>query len=207
MVLRPLDSPSGTVLSRRGAAAEATVDLPWRFAPTMTYHPVNNKDGLISFATAENKLVVDYITKFIRDAKIVIQPEELLYSAGGVVAQRFARALAAHVNDHFNPHRPVEAADIQLSSAATAMHDILAWALADPADGILTSRPVYGRFELDFGNKSQVRVVYADTLADNCFDKSVVGKFEAALARSEAAGTKIKALLIVNPNNPLGKHD
>lgn len=110
-----------------------------------------------------------------------------------------------HINEYFQPHQDVTDSDILLSSAGTAMHDILAWALANPGDGILTSRPVYGRFELDFGNKSQVKVVYADSHAENCFDEDVVEKFEKALARSEAAGTKIKALLIVNPHNPLGQ--
>ena len=56
MVLRRLDSMLGqeSILSRRGAAAEATLDIPWRFAPSTTYHPITNKNGLISFSTAEN---------------------------------------------------------------------------------------------------------------------------------------------------------
>lgn len=93
---------------------------------------------------------------------------------------------------------------IQCVGAATAMHDILAWGVADPGDGVLTSRPVYGRFELDFGNKSQAKVVYADTDAEDCFDETVMDRFEEALERSNAEGVKVKMVLIVNPNNPLG---
>ncbi|KAI9163175.1 1-aminocyclopropane-1-carboxylate synthase-like protein [Paramyrothecium foliicola] len=203
--LEPNSNMSGDILSSRGAAAEATLDIPWRFAPPTTYDPVTNKSGLISLATAENKLVVDYVTKFINEANIQTKPDDILYSAGSVCAERFSRALAVHMNEYFNPHQPIASKDILLTSAATAMHDILAWALANPGEGILTSRPVYGRFELDFGNKSQVKVVYADTDAGNCFEEDVVDKFEAALERSEATGTKIRALLIVNPHNPLGK--
>lgn len=95
---------------------------------------------------------------------------------------------------------------IKVTGSATPMHEILAWGLADPGDGIMTSRPVYGRFELDFGNRADVSVVYADTDAENCFDEDVVDKFEAALVKSEAAGVKIRAVLIVNPHNPLGKY-
>lgn len=72
-------------------------------------------------------------------------------------------------------------------------------------DGILTSRPVYGRLELDFGNEGQVKMVYADTQAENCFDENVVDKFEETLQTSNRDGVKIKALMIVNPHNPLGK--
>lgn len=99
---------------------------------------------------------------------------------------------------------PITADNIKVTGSATPMHEILAWGLADPGDGILTSRPVYGRFELDFGNRAEVSVVYADTHAENCFDEDVVDRFEEALLRSEAEGVKIKAILIVNPHNPLG---
>lgn len=68
----------------------------------------------------------------------------------------------------------------------------------------MLSRPIYGRFELDFPNRSKVKVVYADTDANNGFNEDVVDKYEKALIQSNAAGTKIKAILIVNPNNPLG---
>lgn len=113
--------------------------------------------------------------------------------------------MAVHLNEYLQPCEPITADDIKVTGAATPMHEILAWGLADPGDGILTSRPVYGRFELDFGNRAQVDVVYADTDAENCFDEDVVEKFEEALVRSEAQGVKIKAILIVNPHNPLGE--
>lgn len=109
-----------------------------------------------------------------------------------------------HLNEYLGPHLPITPDAIQCVGAATAMHDILAWAVADPGDGVLTSRPVYGRFELDFGNKSQVKVVYADTQAEDCFEESVVERFEEALGRAAEAGTRVKMVLIVNPNNPLG---
>lgn len=48
-------------------------------------------------------------------------------------------------------------------------------------------------------------VVWADSNADNCFKPEVVKYLEEKLLQSNAAGTKIKALLIVNPHNPLGK--
>ena len=42
------------MLSKRGRSKVQALDLPWRFAPRGTYHPEDNPDGLISFATAEN---------------------------------------------------------------------------------------------------------------------------------------------------------
>ena len=124
------------------------------------------------------------------------------FSVGG--GSRFPAALAVHLNEYLEPHTPIQAEQIKVTGSATPMHEILAWGLADPGDGIMTSRPVYGRFELDFGNRAEVKVVYADTDAENCFDENVVDKFGDTLRESEEAGVKVRAVMIVNPHNPLG---
>ncbi|KAM4065323.1 aminotransferase class I and II domain-containing protein [Hirsutella rhossiliensis] len=191
-------SPSyNPYLSKRSAAVVAKQHLPWRFARAQTYDAKTNPDGLISFALAENKLIAGDVESFVNAAHFSYG----FSTAGG---RRFPAALAVHLNEYLQPHEPITADHIKVTSAATSMHDILAWGLADPGDGILASRPVYGRFELDFGNRAQVNVVYADSAADNCFAENVVDKFEAAAAQSEARGVNIKAVLIVNPHNPLG---
>ena len=122
-------------------------------------------------------------------------------SGGG---PRFPAALARHLNEYFEPHEPLVGDDIKVTSTATALHEVLAFSLAEPGDGILTSRPYYGRFELDFGNKAGVKVVAPETYAETCFQPGVVHAFEEALVRSNTNGIRIRALLVVNPHNPLG---
>lgn len=107
-------------------------------------------------------------------------------------------------NDYFNPYQPISGDNIKVTSAATALHEVLAFSLADPGDGILISRPMYGRFELDFGNKAQLRIVNPDTTAEDSFHEKVVHKYEKAIQNADNDGVKVKALLIVNPHNPLG---
>lgn len=124
------------------------------------------------------------------------------YSTAG--GQRFPKALATHLNEYFQPYKPLTGDDILATGTATALHEILAFSFGDPGDGILVSRPCYGRFELDFGNKAEMPVVWADSNAENSFKPEVVMYIEEKLLQSNAAGTKIKALLIVNPHNPLG---
>ena len=123
-------------------------------------------------------------------------------SAGG---PRFPAALAAHLNEYFQPHEPLVGSDIGITSAVTALHEVLAYSLAEPGEGILTSRPYYGRFELDFGNKAQLKLVSPETYAETCFQPDVVEAFEEALIKSNAEGVKIRALFVVNPHNPLGE--
>jgi 1-aminocyclopropane-1-carboxylate synthase len=108
------------------------------------------------------------------------------------------------MNEFFNPHTPVLPSDVKVAAAATALHDILAYSLCAPGEGILTTKPYYGRFEIDFGNKAGVRLVAADTDHETCFDEGVVDVLAAKLRESEEGGVKIRAVLIVNPHNPLG---
>ena len=81
---------------------------------------------------------------------------------------------------------------------------MLGFTLAEPGDGILASRPVYGRFELDYGVEAGVQMVYADTNTEEAFTPSVVEKYKTALEDAQGKGIQIRALLLVNPHNPVG---
>ena len=112
--------------------------------------------------------------------------------------------MAAHINDYFNPISPVQADQILTAGGVTAINSLLAWSLADPGDGILVSRPVYGRFELDFGNTAGLNIVYANTDGVDPFSPGSVDQYQSALDSAATKGIQVKALLIVNPHNPLG---
>ena len=72
---------------------------------------------------------------------------------------------------------------------------------------MLTITPVYGRFELDFGNTASLKMVYAEMDDTDPFEdwEEIVRRLQTTLARSAAAGCVIRALMIINPNNPLGR--
>lgn len=109
------------------------------------------------------------------------------------------------MTEYLKPHLPIEPEQVRSTSSCTALHDMLSWAIADPGEAILLNRPVYGRFELDFTNRSQVKILYADTDAETCLQESAVQKYEEAITNAAAAGIAVRAILIVNPNNPLGQ--
>ena len=117
---------------------------------------------------------------------------------------RFPIAMAAHLNEYFKPHTPIDAREIITASGLTAIHELIGHSLADPGDGILVSRPVYGRFELDFGNTSGLRMVYANMGTIDPFSTTVIQQYQERLDSSLLEGVNIKALMIVNPHNPLG---
>ncbi|WYZ38183.1 hypothetical protein EsH8_III_000097 [Colletotrichum jinshuiense] len=195
-------SPNGAMLSPRAARTASALHRPWRFARSQTYSP-ENPSGLISFATASNPLVYEDLAALA--ARVPLLPDTFSYGYSTAGGTRLRAAVASHLNLTFGPHAPLTGDDVQLASGATAVQCVLAFALASPGEGILTSRPVYGRFELDFGNEMGVQVVYADTTPETAFRPDVVDAFEAALRESNARGVRIRAVMIVNPNNPLGR--
>ena len=70
----------------------------------------------------------------------------------------------------------------------------------------LVSWPVYGLFELDFGNTDGLEIVYADIKGVDPFSPGVVARYQEAFDTSATKGVKVKGVLIVNPHNPLGMY-
>jgi 1-aminocyclopropane-1-carboxylate synthase len=118
---------------------------------------------------------------------------------------RYNTAVAAHINAHFQPHVPIQPSQVLTGGGLTAIHEMVALSLGDPGDGILVSRPIYGRFELDFGNTAGLEICYADMNGVDVFAEAVVERYEEAFEKAAQRGVKIKAVLIVNPHNPLGR--
>ncbi|KAL1989922.1 hypothetical protein VTN49DRAFT_7119 [Thermomyces lanuginosus] len=192
------------MLSNRGENYASSWALPWRYAPSHTYNKDTNPNGLISLAVAENAPMREEMTKFIND-KVAFSKDAISYGPHPSIARRLRQGLANHFARYFHPREPVNPDHIVIATNATALGNILAHSLADPGDAILVSRPMYGRFEIDFGIQAGVSIVYADTEPEEAFSPEVVQKFEDALVKSETEGRRIRAVLIVNPNNPVGR--
>ncbi|KAH8801375.1 pyridoxal phosphate-dependent transferase [Xylogone sp. PMI_703] len=132
----------------------------------------------------------------------ISNPSGIIHTMGG---PRFPVAMAAHMNEYFNPFLPINPKHIITAAGLTPIHEMVALSLGDPGDGILISRPMYGRFVLDFGNTADLHIVYTDMDGVDPFSPSAVEKYQKTLDASIQAGIKVKALLIVNPHNPLGQ--
>ncbi|KAH8596812.1 pyridoxal phosphate-dependent transferase [Bisporella sp. PMI_857] len=199
-----------SILSNRGQENVAGLSLPWRFAPgpTNRYDKVKNPNGLISFATAEIVGVQDELAEFVQK-NVTIPPEAFLYSFSSAGGPRFPVAMANFLNENFAPFKPVTAANIITGGGVTTTENMIAFNIADPGDGILVSAPIYGRFELDFGNEARLKIVYArmndvDSFASG--PDGVVGRFRETFDNAKNQGIRIRAVLLSNPSNPLGEY-
>ncbi|GLA36365.1 hypothetical protein AnigIFM63309_002463 [Aspergillus niger] len=178
------------MLSSRGSNNAQLHKIPWRYALPHQYDKKTNPAGMISFALAEH---------------VEFNVASVAYGSSNNALPRLQRAVATHLDSLLDPITPIDPEAVVVASGATAIGSMLGFTLAEPGDGILISRPAYGRFELDYGVEAGVQMVYADTTTEEAFASSVVKKYELALRDAQAKGVRIRALLLVNPHNPVGR--
>jgi 1-aminocyclopropane-1-carboxylate synthase len=88
----------------------------------------------------------------------------------------------------------------------TSLNAICALSLTDPTDGILLSQPIYGSFSGDLRLPSSCQLVYTPFHGDDPFSVAAVARYEETFLRArDEKGVRIRALLICNPHNPLGR--
>ncbi|KAJ5296030.1 hypothetical protein N7508_010851, partial [Penicillium antarcticum] len=192
------------MLSSRGHRNVQELGVPWRFSHTQTYDPETNPTGLISFGLAENKPMRAEIAKYINE-KVTFTEDSISYRSSAPTAARLPAAAATHLNNILSPNVPIQSEDVVVADSATSLGNMLGYSLAERGDGILVNRPVYGRFELDYGVEAGVEVVYADTAPEEAFSPASVDKYELALEAARERGMWIRAVLLVNPHNPVGR--
>lgn len=192
------------MLSSRALSNIQQLDLPFRFSPTPDYDPQTNPQGLISFGMAENRPMRTEIVKYINE-KVTFTLDSISYRSSASINARLPGATAAHLDRVLSPYSSINPNHIVVADSPTSLGNMLGFNLAERGDGILVNRPVYGRFELDYGVEAGVEIVYADTETEEAFTPNAVAKYEQALLEAEQRGIKIRAVLLVNPHNPVGR--
>uniref|UniRef100_A0A7E4VZA2 Aminotran_1_2 domain-containing protein n=1 Tax=Panagrellus redivivus TaxID=6233 RepID=A0A7E4VZA2_PANRE len=173
------------------------------------YHPQTNPNGFIKLSSADNLLTVDLLNdKFGPKAMEGFDFKSLLpvYPRPSGSPETLA-SVATFVNTFCAPglKDPIKPSDLTLVSGVTASSDLIANAICDEGDIILTMAPFYYRFTNDYGDRSLAKVKLIDAFisAEKPFEVSV-DKFEAKFAEMTQKGLPVKAILIVNPRNPDG---
>jgi aspartate/methionine/tyrosine aminotransferase len=196
---------SDGLLSARGAkaAGPGKTQIIWDVINNL-YDAETNLDGYVSLGIAENALMHREMAQYIK--KSFDLPEvALTYGDGASGSKRLRAAVSHFVNRHFNPIYPVKPEHLSISNGVTTSIEGCAFALGDHGDGFLLGQPYYGSFPGDLGDRAGVKAISVKFGNVDPFDVEAVSKYEDALLRSEKAGTKVKALILCNPHNPLGR--
>ena len=87
----------------------------------------------------------------------------------------------------------------------TLVLESLAFSLFDQGDALIIPAPCYTGYQEDFKHRFGVNIIPAPMADENQFDLDV-DVLQQVYAQAVQQGERVKAILINNPNNPLGKH-
>ncbi|ETN44730.1 uncharacterized protein HMPREF1541_10400 [Cyphellophora europaea CBS 101466] len=168
------------------------------------WHPTTNPDGIIALAIAENKLMRDEIVDHI-NANFKITPWHLTYGEGPQGSIALKSAIGDFMNREFNPFTPLNKDHIVVCNGAGSAVNNLCFCLGEPGDGILVGRPLYTGFFPDIEAYAKFKLLGVPFGDIDPVSPAAAACYEATLQQAESNGTKVRALLIANPHNPLGR--
>ncbi|KAJ5736849.1 Pyridoxal phosphate-dependent transferase major region subdomain 2 [Penicillium malachiteum] len=108
---------------------------------------------------------------------------------------------------------PVSQHELLVTSGVAALIDTSTWCICDDSDGIVIPQPLYVGFEIDIQMRSRGQLLPVSFLEsdrkysiDHAFEPEANRRaFERAYAENTAKGIKMRAVILSNPHNPLGK--
>eukprot|EP00898_Chlorokybus_atmophyticus_P006547 jgi/Chlat1/6894/Chrsp52S06632 len=172
------------------------------------YRPYKEKtgtDGWVNFAVSENALMKDVLDERLQLTRPLVRGMD--HSGYGApqgrpeflqaMASVMCRALGLPSSDAINP------AKITAGSGITGLLDVVAFCLADEGDALIIPAPYYPAFETDFGYRANVCRIPAHRSAANGY-RLRRESLEEAWAEAQRRGVRVRAVVLTNPENPLG---
>ncbi|EJT99533.1 PLP-dependent transferase [Dacryopinax primogenitus] len=193
-------------LSQRGAHLLSSYGRSTQSAKEILTDGYNstNPDGWINLNASQNTLQHPELLRFLR-SKFDLADVEFKIGDDLSGSRRLLRALAAFLNRHFGPWKEVEEEEIILGAGCAPVTEQLLMYLADPGEGILLPTPSFSGYKHDCMVRNGLRPVFVHAKMEDHFSTSAIPAFEHALKRAQEQGTTIRAVLLCNPNNPLGR--
>jgi aspartate/methionine/tyrosine aminotransferase len=114
-------------------------------------------------------------------------------------------ALSSFFNAYFHPVAPVKPEQLFIANGVTSILEHVAWSLTNPDEGILLGRPYYRSFLHDVRMRTGAKIVPVSFNDIDPCSPDCVAAYEKTLLESNANGTKVRALLLCHPHNPLGR--
>ncbi|GES64655.1 ACC synthase [Aspergillus terreus] len=193
-------------ISKRASdvAHAGATNLMWEVMSD-SWCPATNPQGYVNVGVAENFLMHSTLLEFINN-KLDLPAKYLTYNDGGHGSVRLRRAIAQFLSRHLHPVKPLDANQVVVTNGVSTAIEQMSWCLADPGEGILLGRPYYGTFIPDISLRPGSKVVPVNFGECDPFSLEAVDKYEEALLEfQERTGSKVKAVMLCHPHNPLGR--
>ncbi|KAK2464359.1 hypothetical protein APHAL10511_003816 [Amanita phalloides] len=166
------------------------------------YHR-DNPQGTVNLGIADNTLLYRELVDYFK-RNFHLTCSDLTYCASHRGDPRLCHALADFINTYFNPCKPVNSSHIVVGAGLVAILSQLVGALTNPGDGVLVASPYYYGYDTELMAQQGVAPVGVAIPKSDMFTPAELDYFERALVQSNKKGTRIKAVILCNPHNPLG---
>ncbi|KDO31380.1 hypothetical protein SPRG_03997 [Saprolegnia parasitica CBS 223.65] len=165
-----------------------------------------NLDGYVAVSVAENRIL--NAPKFLGKLhaslagvdKSALGYDDFTGRAG--FKDAYARFINATLLPSPSSNNGIDPSHLCVSSGAGSLLAHLSSLLHDDGDGLLLPTPTYGALYNDFSVVAGTKVL--DVPMTRSYDLSL-SAFDAAYDRAVAAGTSPKSVVVLNPDNPLGR--
>jgi len=162
------------------------------------FEPVKNPGGYVNFGTAENKLLFKDILPLLEKCSKFQESDTHYNELYGSSCLR--NALAPVLSRRAG--RALSSDNIVIASGASAILEILAFALCDPYDRIMIPAPYYTGFDHDLALRSEAKLlpICLNSPGFKLTAESMKSQYEKAMKE----GLNVRAVLLNSPHNPLG---
>ncbi|KAM9495770.1 1-aminocyclopropane-1-carboxylate synthase-like protein 1 isoform 1-T3 [Clarias gariepinus] len=200
-------------LSRRGnrmRQQQGILQDGYRQYHANKYDENSNPNGIINFGTSENKLCFDLLEKRLTQPDM-FYVDSCLLQYPDWKGHRFLREdVAKFLSEHCHAPKPLRADNVVVMNGCSSIFSAIAAVLCDPEDAILIPTPFYGAITEDLDLYSSVKLycVPLESEPSQNDDRQfhlTAEKLEHALQKAKEEGVNIKAVILVNPHNPLGE--
>ncbi|KAK6347182.1 hypothetical protein TWF696_007258 [Orbilia brochopaga] len=168
------------------------------------YNKETNPNGVVSLGVAENSLMHKELTAYLHD-KVNVSPFSLTYGEGPGGSTALRKSLAAFYNRKFNPTFEIKPDHLYTACGVSGALDLLVHGIADEGEAVMIGRPIYTGFEHDLFQRSKVKLVAVSLKDVDPMGVEAVEVYEREFERQRALGVKVRAVILCNPHNPLGK--
>ncbi|KAM6160265.1 1-aminocyclopropane-1-carboxylate synthase-like protein 1 [Erethizon dorsatum] len=173
------------------------------------YDEDKNPSGIINLGTSENKLCFDLLSRRLSQSDMLrVEPPLLQYPDWR--GHLFLREeVAKFLSYYCKSPAPLKPENVVVLNGCASLFSALATVLCEVGEAFLIPTPYYGAITQHVYLYGNIRLayVYLDsevTGLDTRPFQLTVEKLELALQGAQSEGVRVKGLILINPQNPLG---
>nr|XP_019601995.1 PREDICTED: probable inactive 1-aminocyclopropane-1-carboxylate synthase-like protein 2 [Rhinolophus sinicus]XP_019601996.1 PREDICTED: probable inactive 1-aminocyclopropane-1-carboxylate synthase-like protein 2 [Rhinolophus sinicus] len=173
------------------------------------YHEDKNPLGFINLGVSENKLCIDLMTERLSRSDMHCIEDSLLQYADWRGHPFLREAVARFLTYYCKAPAQLDPENVVVLNGCCSVFLALAMVLCDPGEAFLIPTPVYGGFAFTSHLYAKVELIHVHldsevTDANTRPFQLTVSKLEQTMLEARLKGKRVRGLMLINPQNPLG---